>query len=93
MPKVDFTDKCIEFENWLDKSQNPQKVSPNNYIVYATSDNTIIMRPIKSTPTYDYAMVTFMSQTIMDEWCKKLEDMGYFVSRPKRYIWDIDKIG
>ena len=87
MPKVDFTNKIDEFEKWLNN-----KAEPSHYMVYATDEKIIIMRPTKSTPTYDYTTIMFQTKNAMEQVALKLEELGYFVSKPTKFVWDIDRI-
>jgi len=87
MPKVDFTNKIDEFEIWL-----VANATPDTYNVYACDDGELVMRPRKSTPTYDYATVTFHTTEAIEKIVMKLTVRGYLVFKPRKLIWDIEKL-
>lgn len=86
MPKVDFTCKIDEFDKWI-----TEKAEPSCYMVYATDEKVIVMRPVKSTSTYDFATIAFMTKNAMEQVALKLEERGYFVSKPATFLFDVER--
>lgn len=74
------------FKKWYETCAHAEK-----YIVFVTNDKEIIMRPTKSTNTYDYGYYEATTKDKLDCILKELEEGRYSIFSVKAIHWDKEK--
>ena len=75
-----------QFKKWYESCALPEK-----YIVFVTNNKEIILRPIKSTNTYDYGYYEATTKDKLDCILKELEESRYSIFNIKSIHWDKEK--
>jgi len=75
-----------QFKRWYESCAYAEK-----YIVFVTADKEIIMRPTKSTNTYDYGYYEATTKEKFDTILKELEESRYSIFNIKAIHWDKEK--
>ncbi len=87
MPIAEFYNSK-ELEDWVAECATPLR-----YVVFATADKRVILKPTKATSTLDYGCYCATTKEKQEEAIAKLMEAGYQVVKFFAYHWDVEKFG
>ena len=79
-------DTIEEYEKWIRDNIKPEKFS-----VYFTSDNEIIVYPLKTSKPISYGYFKASAVGIIERMLKSLKEQGFRVYRVKAADWTDDR--